>query len=352
MLINGNESSRSLMSNITFDDESFVSESDVSENSGMPTNKWSSGAELDANESRRGSLTESFNSSQPIPMPERKGSTHELFHLPVKDLRAQALKQAMMGMGCPPTKSPKIGGSNLLDKFLSTKRPSTKQPTSGSRGRMANAKWDLTGSGEFSASSGNERWESTSSSEFHQSPSAGPSLASLLSSFGSSSSGSSNGGARKERRASGLSLKTSFSRISMDGMLECSTPLKKPQRKRSKDGLSSSDLSAPGLSPSSTSTSRSSLIDTVKTLKKKASFSSSQRRGSTHSTMPLTMPVRKTSTHDLLNAASSGGSSSALRRNLSRSKLSFGHNPMVPRRIGSASSMVRNQSREHLRRQN
>lgn len=146
----------------------------------------------------------------------------------------------------------------------------------------------------------NDRMANTKWDHCDISPSRG--TPSLLSSIASTSTSSS------------VQSKTSFSRISMAGSIERSLNRQ--------------------------------LVGETKT------FSSSSRhsnKSSRHSTMPLTMPIRKPSTQDL-KLASNNGSSNALRRKLSRPKLSNSDNLTVPRRIGSASSMVRNQSRDRLRR--
>ncbi|CAJ1960794.1 unnamed protein product [Cylindrotheca closterium] len=379
MLIRGQQGSfRSEVSQISFDDDSLMSDSTHGSpivSSKRPC-KWSSETEpchLGLSEHHNSPVfdkSERRSSTKPIPKPERKCSSDDLFDLSIADARSLALKQAMMGCRTQ-TQTPQSGqskpqpstrGDNPIDKFWSTKKSPRKQTRTlggSSKPKMANAQWDLVGSPTGDGNKRrNSRWD------FPENDS-GPSLGTLLStiaasSSSSSSNGRSGGGSRRRTvnvdmnslmndsaGSSSSKMRPSFSRISMNGLIENgSMDLRKPSRKRSKEGQ--------GLTKG---TARSNPDIMTKGLKgKKNSSFASSRKGSYHSTMPLTMPVRKTSTQDLLNLASSG-SSNALRSKLSRSKLSRSKlnnsgvfNPMAPRRMGSASSMLRNQSKERLRR--
>jgi len=302
-------------------------------------NKWSTETELcqfGSSANRISSKAERRPSSKPIPMPERKCSTDRFFDLSTEETPNSALLKS---------RRPKQQQENPIDKFWSKKHkrlPSRPPITQGSRGRMANAKWDLNGSGQGGDVKRNSKWN------FPQNES-GPSIGTMLSTI--VSSGSSSAGRQTLQSNNDCSkMSTSFSRISMTGSIfegliegsiaEGSIDLRKPTRKRSQGhGLNKTVHSTPDImSPVSMASS--------------SGHQHAQRRASCHhhSTMPLTMPVRKTSTQDLLYLTSSS-SKNALRSKLSQSKLhNAAYNPMVPRRIGSASSMVRNQSREHLRR--
>jgi len=189
-------------------------------------------------------------------------------------------------------------------KFSSIRRSKRKQennlPTLSpipqeSKGKMANAKW-----------------------EADLSPSRGT-VATLLSPVGSRTEGSSG-----------------HARLTMTGIVDGSTHrLRKPIRRSSRDDEDDLDF-APDLIRAPCTMRRT--FPSLNTMKNKH-----------HSTMPLTMPIRKSSTQDLLNLPSSG-SQNVLGRKNHASAVGYKNQMAPPTRssISSAPSMVKTQSRCRL----
>ncbi|CAJ1948247.1 unnamed protein product [Cylindrotheca closterium] len=152
-LIRSNNSRRrtSLVSEITFDDDDFLSGEISYGSTGSKCDgskcdhKWSAGTQPchAVLESRRIFILTSMPHSTSLAMPERKCSTNRLSDRPVEDANNVTLK---------PLRS-KHQEENPTDKFWRSKRlllsqlPGALAP--GSKDRMPNAKWDLgvTGSG-------------------------------------------------------------------------------------------------------------------------------------------------------------------------------------------------------------
>ncbi|KAL3943246.1 MAG: hypothetical protein SGBAC_002691 [Bacillariaceae sp.] len=235
---------------------------------------------------------------------------------------------------------------NPSDKFWRSKEsPEPPFFVVGSKGRMANRKCDdLVGGG----SDGDVR--SNTERDFPDNETI-PALSAVVSTTVPSSGSSSDDRHSWPRTKVFSKMRTSFSRrICMDGSIRGSVDLGKPTRKMSKgrdlNGTGTTQKNAdmiPISMPAFASPGCSSFVDP-----KKQSIAS---RWPHHlSTMPLTMPVRQVSTQDVLVITASD-STTSLNSNFSRSKLQdVAYNPMVPRRQGSASSMLQNQSRNRLQK--
>jgi len=318
MLVPGGESCKSLVSQITFYESDDDDLSQMSSTSFKCNNKWNAEKELchfrialDQNNNvptTAERTSSSASSNKPISMPVRKCSTNRLilFDLisPVTgETKYEPLKNSLL--------------STRRSKQESTLSPIPQEPRGKARllspipqeATKANAKWD------FAAAEKSTRSRSTVGT-----------LLSILASPSAAAAGGSPSGNDGEKRLS-------FTRISMSGaLIQGNMQLKKPIRRVSNNLEGSPEF------PS---------------LRKTHLHSVGSPRRARLSTMPLTMPIRKPSTQDL---PSSGGSTNALRKKLSRSKLhnqsggGGAYNPMmmIPRRVGSASSMTRNPSRDLL----
>lgn len=328
----------SLVSEISFEEDDFLS-GEISFSSTGSSNrdtKWCAGTEpchfvLESN--RICILAEGVSSSKPIPMPERRCSTNGLLVLPMEETKNQALTHTILN-----PRGSKQEEDIPSDKLWSSKESPGQPPlVRGSKGRMANTKWDdLVGGAR-----GNTKPDFSDNE-------TSPALSTVVSTTTSSSGSSSDGRHSWPRTKVFNKMRTSFSsRSYMDGSIHGSMDLRKPTRKISKGrDLNESHKTSgmiPAPMPAFTSPGYSSFVDPKK--------QSIAPRWPRHvSTMPLTMPVRQVSTQDLLKLTTPG-STNALRSKLSRSKLqNVAYNPMVPRREGSALSMVQNQSRNRLQK--